>query len=164
MNESVTLRATQPEDQDFLLAVYASTRADELAGTDWTEKQKAQFCEMQFTAQTSHYLLHYPTAEYFIAEYRSQPAGRLYVDRWEKEIRIMDIAIMPAFRNLGIGTKLLRQLQQEAESSNRLLSIHVERMNPALRLYERLGFTLTEDKGIYLLMGWQPPLAPLEKK
>lgn len=78
--------------------------------------------------------------------------GRLYVDRWTREIRIMDIALLPEHRGAGIGTRLLRELQEEARAAGKALSIHVEKFNPALRLYERLGFRAREDKGVYLLM------------
>jgi len=32
----------------------------------------------------------------------------------------------------------------------------VERFNPALRLYQRLGFRHVEDQGPYYLMEWRP--------
>lgn len=153
---AISLRPVTVADADFLCAVYASTRADELAVTGWTDEQKAEFCQMQFTAQDAHYRQHYPTAEFSVVEHDGTPAGRLYVDRWSKEIRIMDIALLPAHRGRGIGTQLLRALMTEAEAAQKLLSIHVERMNPALRLYERLGFKMAEDKGVYLLMEWTP--------
>jgi ribosomal protein S18 acetylase RimI-like enzyme len=79
----------------------------------------------------------------------------LYVARWEREIRIMDIALLPEDRGAGIGTKLLRELQEEARAAGKSLTIHVERFNPALGLYERLGFQQIEDKGVYLLMEWR---------
>lgn len=79
------------------------------------------------------------------------PRGRdLYVSRWSEEIRIVDIALLPDSCNRGIGTALLRQLQAEAQASGKPLRIHVERFNPALPLYERLGFRQIEDKGVYL--------------
>lgn len=70
----------------------------------------------------------------------------------------MDFAILPAHRGQGIGTRLLRELQSEAAGSVRSLAIHVERLNPALRLYERLGFCEMEDKGVYLLLEWRAPV------
>ncbi len=84
-------------------------------------------------------------------------AGRLYVDRWEREIRIMDIALLPEHHGQGAGNALLKKLQEEAAATARVLSIHVERFNPALRLYHRLGFVAAEDKGVYLLLHWTPP-------
>jgi ribosomal protein S18 acetylase RimI-like enzyme len=86
------------------------------------------------------------------------PAGRLYVARWREEIRIVDIALLSEHRGMGIGTQLLRDLISESEDSGKPLSIHVERFNPALRLYERLGFRAVADKGVYLLME-RPPRA-----
>ncbi len=135
--------------------VYASTRTEELAAVPWTAEQKAAFCRMQFTAQDAHYRQYYPTAEYSVIESCGTAVGRLYVDRWEKEIRIMDITLLPEQRGAGVGTRLLRGLQDGARSTGRALTIHVEKFNPAMRLYERLGFHPIEDKGVYLLMEWR---------
>ena len=156
MSPISTLRPATEADEAFLLAVYTSTRAEEMAPTGWSDEQKAAFCAMQFQAQDIHYRQHYPTAQFFVIEAEKVPAGRLYVDHWEKEIRIMDIALLPAFRSKGIGTQLLRSLQNEASEAGKLLSIHVESFNPARRLYERLGFQVAEDKGVYQLMTWSP--------
>lgn len=150
------LRPATSVDTAFLFAVYASTREAELAQINWSAEQKNAFCYQQAQAQANHYRHHYPTAQYFIIESQQQPAGRLYVDHWEKEIRIMDIALLPSFRGKGIGTQLLRSLQNEASEAGKLLSIHVESFNPARRLYERLGFQVAEDKGVYQLMTWSP--------
>ena len=149
------LRPVTETDTDFLSRVYASTRWEELAVTDWSDGQKAQFCRQQFTAQDAHYRKHYPTAEFSVIERDGTSIGRLYVDRWPKEIRIMDITLLPEHRGEGMGTKLLRDLQEEARGAGKVLSIHVEKFNPALKLYERLGFTVREDKGVYLLMEWR---------
>ena len=156
MTFPASLRAATAEDTEFLAAVYASTRMEELEATDWTDDQKTSFCRMQFTAQDSHYRQHYPTAVYDVILSAGKPVGRLYVDRWKREIRIVDIAILPEHRDKGIGTQLLLDLQREAAGVDKSLSIHVERFNPALRLYERLGFRMLEDKGVYFLMEWTP--------
>ncbi len=155
MASTVILRSATTEDEAFLLTVYASTRTEELATTPWDDTQKADFCEMQFTAQNSHYRHHYPTAEYSIIVAADVAVGRLAVDRWPREIRIMDIVILPAHRRRGIASHLLKDLQSEAAATGRSLSIHVERFNPALQLYQRLGFQILEDKGVYLLLQWQ---------
>ncbi|MEO5714173.1 MAG: GNAT family N-acetyltransferase [Luteolibacter sp.] len=154
MTPPVSLRLVTAEDTGFLTAVYASTRMEELATTDWTNAQKAEFCQMQFIAQDAHYRQHYPGADLQVIESAGTPAGRLYVDHWKREIRIMDIALLPEHRGKGIGTKLLLDLQHEAAGCGKSLSIHVERFNPALPLYERLGFRMIEDKGVYLLLEW----------
>ncbi len=156
MSPNSSLRPATEADEAFLLAVYTSTRAEEMAITGWSDEQKAAFCAMQFRAQDTHYRQYYPTAQFFIIEAEKVPAGRLYVDRLEKEIRIMDIVLLPEFRGKGIGTHFLRELQKEAQNVSKVLSIHVEAYNPARHLYERLGFQLAEDKGVYLFMTWTP--------
>ena len=150
----VSLRPITPEDVPFLAAVYASTRWDELAPTGWSDEDKAVFCRRQFDAQSAHYRENYPGASLQVIENAGAPIGRLYVARWEREIRIMDIALLPEHRGSGIGTQLLRELQEEARSTGKSLTIHVERFNRALALYQRLGFKEIEDKGVYLLMRW----------
>ncbi len=155
---SISLRPETEADTAFLLAVYTGTRLEELAATGWSGTQRDEFCRMQFEAQDSHYRTHYPSAERSIVLLDGAPAGRLYVDRWAREIRIMDIALLPDLRGRGAGTRLLSDLKDEARYAGKILSIHVERCNPALSLYARLGFRLAEDKGIYLLLHWDPAL------
>lgn len=153
----VSLTPVSREDDGFLDEVYASTRWEELALTGWSDALKADFCRLQHRAQTAHYQAHYPGAGRWVILHGGQPAGRLYVDRWEREIRIMDLALLPDHRGQGLGTHLLRELIEEAAAAGKVLSIHVERQNPALRLYQRLGFEPAEDKGIYLLLECPPP-------
>jgi GNAT superfamily N-acetyltransferase len=150
----ISLRPITPADESFLAHVYASTRWDELAPTGWSDEQKTVFCRRQFDAQSAHYREHYPDASFQIIERNGEPVGRVYVARWEREIRIVDISLLREARGTGIGTKLLRDLQEEARSAGKSLTIHVERFNRALALYQRLGFKEIEDKGVYLLMEW----------
>jgi ribosomal protein S18 acetylase RimI-like enzyme len=152
----ISLRLVTPEDDAFLARVYASSRAEELAVTGWSEQLKVDFCRSQFDAQSAYYSENYPGASFQIIEREGWPVGRLYVARWEKEIRIVDITLLPEFRGSGIGSELLRDLQAEARKAGKTLTIHVERFNRALALYERLGFREIEDKGVYLLMEWTP--------
>lgn len=154
-SSSVSLRPAGPEDTPFLLQLYGSVRAGELAATDWTDSQKAQFVEMQFAAQSQYYREHYPDTSFDVIVLDGQPVGRLSVARWSDEIRIVEIALLPACCNRGLGTTLVRALQAEAAASRKPLRIHVERFNPALRLYERLGFRQIEDKGVYLFLEWR---------
>jgi len=151
----ISLRNATEGDAEFLYRVYASTRAAELAMTDWTDEQKEQFCRMQFQAQTTDYLANYSNAQRSIIERDGAPVGRLIVDRVEREICIVDVALLPDARGGGIGTKLLRELMDEAGEAGKPLTIYVEKFNPALRLYLRLGFQPIEDKGVYLLMAWR---------
>ena len=156
MTDGISLRPIEPGDEEFLYRVYASTRQEELAQTGWSEDQRASFLRMQFDAQSRYYKEHYEDAEFSVILADDHPVGRLYVARWPEEIRIVDIALLPEHRNAGIGTSLLRALVSESEAIGRPHSIHVERFNPALRLYGRLGFRKVADKGVYFLMERAP--------
>ena len=153
--KSLSLRPITPEDESFLASLYASTRAEELAQTNWSDEQKAMFCRMQFNAQTADYRANYPDASFQIIERDGVPAGRLLVMRSDDAVHVIDIALMPEHRGAGIGTKLLKELQKEAKAADKKLSIHVEQFNPARRLYDRLGFKQVDEKGVYLLMEWR---------
>jgi ribosomal protein S18 acetylase RimI-like enzyme len=159
---AIALRPIHPDDYRFLLALYASTREHELAALPWEDGQKAAFVQMQFDAQHAQYQEHYAGAAFDIILVNGQPAGRLYVAGKEEETRIVDIALLPAYSNRGIGTILLLGLQSEAAVAGKPLRIHVERFNPALRLYERLGFKQIADRGVYLFMEWRKGLEPAD--
>jgi ribosomal protein S18 acetylase RimI-like enzyme len=136
--------------------VYASTRAEELAVVPWDDVQKEAFLRQQFDAQDAWWHENYAEASFDVILVDGEPAGRLYVHRGPSEIRIVDIALLPEHRGSGVGTRLLDDLLAEGDAGAKNVTIHVERMNPALRLYERLGFALAEDKGVYLFLE-RPP-------
>ena len=122
----------------------------------WDDAQKEAFLRSQFEAQDAWYRESYAGATFDVIAVDDEPAGRLYLHRGESEIRIVDIALLPEHRGKGIGTALLSDLLSEADAAGKSVTIHVERLNPALRLYERLGFSVAEDKGVYLFLE-RPP-------
>lgn len=151
----ISLRPVAPDDEQFLRMLYGTIRQPELALVDWDDAQKDAFVHMQFDAQSRYYEETYVSTSFEVVVVDGEPAGRLYVARWPEEIRIVDIALLPEYRNKGIGSSLLRELLGEGEASGKPVTIHVERFNPALNLYARLGFVLAEDKGVYLLLAHQ---------
>ena len=153
---ALSTRPVRAEDEDFLRRVYASTRIEELAVTGWDDDTKAAFLAQQFRAQAEHYRAHYPGASFEVVLVDGSEAGRIYVARWDDEIRVMDIALLPEYRGRGFGSRLLEPLLEEGRRTNKKVSIHVERSNPAMTLYERLGFAAVAERGVYLLMEWTP--------
>jgi ribosomal protein S18 acetylase RimI-like enzyme len=122
----------------------------------WDDAQKDAFLRMQFDAQDAWWHEHYSGASFDVILVDGEPAGRLYVRRGATDIRIVDIALLPEHRGNGVGSALIRDLLAEADAAEKCVTIHVERMNPALRLYERLGFAVAEDKGVYLFLERRP--------
>jgi ribosomal protein S18 acetylase RimI-like enzyme len=145
-----------PEDGELLFRVYASTREDELRPVPWSDVEKEVFLRSQFEAQDRWWHENYADTSWEVIEMDGEAAGRLYVSRWPGEIRIVDIALLPAFRGRGVGTSLLRGLFEEANQSGRPVTIHVEMNNRARGLYERLGFRPVAERGVYLLMRREP--------
>ena len=158
--ESITFRPVCDADLPFLNALYASTREDEMRMVDWPESQKTDFLDMQFEAQHSYYHEQFPAAEFLVIEREGTAIGRIYLDRRQAELRLIDIALIPEVRNQGLGEALLRDLLDEARESDLPVGIHVEQINPAMRLYLRLGFQPIEDQGVYTLMKWHPEPDP----
>ena len=156
VGQAITFRPIHPQDEAFLCELYMSTRMDELAVLNWDTATKQAFLTMQFTAQHQYYQRYFPDAAFDLILQHGHPIGRLYVDRRVNEIRLIDIALLPAHRNSGTGTALLNALLVEAAGVQKPVRIHVEKFNPAQRLYQRLGFTIIDDVGVYFLMEWSP--------
>jgi len=153
ISAELSLRPITDADLPFLLQLYASTRVEELAQVPWTDEQKAAFIIQQFQAQHAWWQEHYTGARFDLVLVEGEPAGRLYVDVWEREIRIVDIAMVPAHRGGGIGSMLLQRVFEEGDAAGKPVSIHVEIFNPARRLYDRLGFVEKGTHGdVYILM------------
>jgi ribosomal protein S18 acetylase RimI-like enzyme len=153
--DGVRLRSIDYGDLAFLEQVYASTRTEELALTDWSEQQKAAFIGFQFRAQHAHYATHYHGADFLVIERGGTRVGRLYLHWRRDELRIVDIALLPQARGSGLGRRLLEVLMAQAAAAGKAVSIHVEQMNPAMRLYLRLGFMRNGEHGVYHLMEWR---------
>ncbi|HET6509763.1 MAG TPA: GNAT family N-acetyltransferase [Baekduia sp.] len=154
---TITLRPAGDDDTAFFAALYASTREEELAPTPMTREQKDAFLAQQFAAQTAHYARSRAGAAFDVVLVDGERAGRLIVDeQGDGEIGIVDISLLPAHRGHGVGTRLLAPILERAEALGRPVGIHVERFNPARRLYERLGFAVVDGDGVYDKMVWSP--------
>ena len=156
-NPVVSLRPVTDADQEFLIGVYAGTRADELAQTNWDDSQKDAFIRWQYEMQKQEYDTRYPDARYDVILVDGVPAGRIWVGADDTQIRLLDIAVIREFQNRGVGTHLLRQLMDQATRDNKVLRHMVFVLNDnAFRFYERLGFKTIEDVGGYKHMEWLP--------
>ena len=152
----LALRPVTAADEEFLLSVYASTRADELAQAQWKAGQQEAFVKGQFDLQRREYDTRFPDADYFVILIDGRPAGRIWIARDDQEIRVLDIAMLPEFQNRGAGTTLLHWLIDESKLAGKALRHMVFVLNQdAQRFYERLGFVVIEELGAYKHMEWR---------
>jgi len=152
----ITLRDVLEEDEAFLRQVYACARAEEMALVPWSDEQREAFLRMQFDAQHSYYHAQFPDADYKIILLDAEPIGRIYVHRTE-EVRVLDITILPAYRNRGLGSAMIRELMAEGAREGKAVSTWVEHFNPSRNLFDRLGFSQIQEDGYNLLLEWSPP-------
>ena len=161
LSQGFALRPETDDDIPFLMRLYASTREEELAPVPWSVDQKQTFLVSQFQAQRYHYRTQIAGCTFDVIEHRGEPAGRLYLEPRLSQLYIVDIALLPAWRGQGFGTAILAALQATAGAIGKGVGIMVEKYNPALRLYRRLGFTDIADHGVYLEMEWLPERSQL---
>ena len=152
---TLSLRPIRSHDEPFLFRLYASTRADEMVLVDWSDEQIRAFLRMQFDAQHKFYTERFASAHFDLIELDGRPIGRLYLDQRHDEIRVIDISLLPEHRGRGIGGELMKSVLQQGIEAGLPVTIHVEQYNPAMRLYQRLGFKEVRMEGIYRLMEWR---------
>ncbi len=155
-----TLRDALPSDRAFLLALYASTRAEEFAHLGWPVEMERAFMKMQFDAQRGDYEHRHPGALCQIVEVRRCPVGRLWVAQDARSLTVLDISLVAELRGQGIGTHCLRRVQRRAAVAGLDVELQVVRGNPAQRLYERLGFRDIGAGGVRQAMVWKPSKLP----
>lgn len=152
----IQLRPVSEKDSAFIEMVYRSTREEELALTNWAEQQKQAFIIMQSMAQLAEYKKSYPGAVYKVIVYKKQDVGRLITWETNNTIRIVDISLLPAVRGKGIGSFIVNELITKAAALQKNISLHVLPNNPALKLYQRLGFEVISKTASHLYMETKP--------
>jgi len=160
LDNSISLRPATTEDEQFLLEVFKSSRGDDLRELGWGEERIGEFLDMQFEAQQRLDQSEYQQADDQIVLWEGKPAGRLMVERRDHEIRCVDLALLPAHRNAGLGAFLIQSLQDEAKLANKPLRLGVIRFSRAVSLFERLGFVRTSETGTHFQMEWLPGQRP----
>ena len=152
--ESITTRSTKPEDQSFLAELYQSSRGDDLRGLGWDEERIGEFLGMQYEAQRNFYDSDYPEAVDELILLEDKPIGRLLTESRQHEIRCIDLSLLPAHRERGLGTGIIQELKERARRENKPLRLQVIRFSRAVNLFDRLGFVRTSETGTHFQMEW----------
>jgi ribosomal protein S18 acetylase RimI-like enzyme len=153
-SSAVRLRHVSSDDAPFLLEVYKSTRP-EITALGWPPEQQDAFLRMQFDGQQRSYEMQYPEATHQVIIFKDEEVGRLITFRTEQELRLADVALLPQYRNMGVGALVIRELCAEATRLNVPVRLQVSKFNPAIRLYERLGFRLLGESSTHFQMEWR---------
>ncbi len=150
----VTTRPTDDSDAIFMFVLYASTRADDFGALGWSANQNQAIVHVQAQAQETHYDKRHPALDRQTVYVEGLRAGRILVDRTGPTLHLVDISLLPRWRGNGVGTQLLRGLLAEAKAAGRSVQLEVAKTNPAIRLYERLGFGEPIDHGMHWGLSW----------
>jgi ribosomal protein S18 acetylase RimI-like enzyme len=156
---TLAVRPALPQDEIFLYELYSAVRAPEFALALIPAQQKEDLIRMQFHASMSAYAQTYPTSCYHIVLLDSKPIGRLWFAPGEGEFQLVDIAVHPSLQSKGIGSVLMKRLQQEATQARLPIRCCVFRFNPgSLRFHQRNGFTIVREDQVNYYMEWRPVL------
>ncbi|SFO33470.1 Ribosomal protein S18 acetylase RimI [Roseovarius lutimaris] len=158
----VSFRPVKDTDHDFLLGLYASTRAWERKAANWTDADWQDFISRQFKAQDMSYKMSFPGASFTVIQMGDTAIGRLYVERQDDCLRIIEFTLAPAWQRRGIGTDILRALMNEAHGGKVPVRLSVQKNSPAITLYQRHGFVPVGDMNSHIAMEWTPATGPRE--
>lgn len=143
------------EDQDFLDALYFSSRED-LHAVSPDAHVVAQLVRMQQEMQQADFSAHYPQAQHWLVERGGQAIGRVVLDWGAGDVRLVDLAIAAIARRTGAATAVLQAVQTMAHAQGLAVSLAVSQTNvAAMRLYQRLGFGVSAEDVVQAQMRWQ---------
>jgi GNAT superfamily N-acetyltransferase len=150
------LRVAVEADRDFLFALFCDERQHQFAHVTGSEEQTRQLLRMQFEAQRRHYRIQFSSAVHSIVLLNGEAVGQLYLDRQIDQFVVVDFALAPDFRRLGIGSKIIASVQSDAVAARKRIIGHVDRANPAAQFWRNAGFHLTGEDSLYFKMEWRP--------
>jgi GNAT superfamily N-acetyltransferase len=91
-----------------------------------------------------------------IIELNGVPVGIQSIERAGTHIQLEQLYLREAFQRRGLGTQLVKKLLEEARKSKLPIRLRVLVVNPAKKLYQRLGFVVVERTAVRYFMEWVP--------
>lgn len=150
----LSLAKVAPDDKAFLLQLYASSRAADMSMYSLSEAEKNAHIENQFKAQQHFFQREFPKAKFLIIRKGVSKIGRLYLDKLKKEIRLIDLRLMPSYRGLGIEQTLIQALISDGQYWKLDVTVQLEKNNSVIELYEQLGFKKEGYQGDFHFLRW----------
>jgi ribosomal protein S18 acetylase RimI-like enzyme len=138
----VKLRPTTAEDAEFLYQLLKTTMREYVDQTwSWDEDWQRSYFEMRFDP-----------AKNKIIVLDNRDIGVIATEKSEDEIVLSSLYILPEYQGRGIGTRLIKELLARAFRDGLAVGLRVLKVNPARRLYERLGFVVVEEAETHYYM------------
>ena len=106
--------------------------------------------------QTSRFNATFDSKEIRIINISENAVGYIAYVCTAEELRLFNIMILPEFQNRGLGSAIMRNFLKEAETKRIPFRLQVLKVNPARRLYERLGLNVTGHTDVHYQMQWIP--------
>lgn len=142
MKNDLALRPACEEDKTFLFATYKNTMREYI---EWAWGWSDDF-------QRAGFWHHHPIDKFHVIQLRGYDVGGIYVDEAESCNILRMIFLLPEFQGQGIGKLMIAAEIARARDCGKYLALKVIKVNPAKRLYERLGFMVTqEDSATYFM-------------
>lgn len=156
--DTFELRPARDKDQPFLEELFRSTR-EFLYLMPLPRPQIDILVNQQYRMQQDAYAGRFPNAYTLVIELSGRPIGKITLDERKTALHIIDIALEPAMRGKGHGTRILRAVQAAARQRRIPVELSVDRQNlAAKRLYLGLGFEVTGASDTHEFMAWSPPI------
>jgi ribosomal protein S18 acetylase RimI-like enzyme len=148
-----TLRAATAADHDFVKQLLLTTSKEYVEQTwGWSEEIQ-QLVNQDFERWFN------PPASGQIVQVDGRDIGYLKVADHEDGVLLDMVLIDPTYQSRGLGTALIAPVISEAHAHGQAVVLQVMKVNPSKRLYERLGFVVTDELPHHFLMRAYPPQA-----
>ena len=132
---SIDFRQATEEDFDFLFAMHIATMkdyVDQIWGWD-DAFQESLFRERYIPNQIQ------------VIKFDGKDIGMISLEERTDDVFLRAIEILPTHQGQGIGSRIIQEIIDDAESKQKPVSLSVLKGNPAKSLYERLGFSVIEE-------------------
>ena len=156
----LTLRSIRDTDADaaFHYALFAATKAADMATMPVDVATKEFLLRMQYTSMTTTYRRDYPAARFEVIELAGEPIGRIVTDVGDACVTYVDLALLPLVQGRGLATALMLRLLDEPRRLGLPARASVLAHNaPSLKLFGRLGFVETGYAPPFILLEWRAP-------
>ena len=158
------LRACTEADDAFLYDVFSTTWESEVAALP-NQNLAQHVLRIQHIAQERRFASRHPRLERYVVVAAGENAGRLYISQSDALLEVVDLTLMPQFRDDGMGTRIFHDLCTHAAREDLTISLRVERRNErATMLFTELGFDLVTVDDLDNHFEWTPVRIPSAMK